>query len=291
MIRAVFFAIVALALGSDVAAQPAPASRVGEVAQITINTTWQSENSRSKNSGSSRSTLQERLLSVEGNALILEYDLTDSTLRELEERLWQFPAVVRKVPGEAPILMNTDALQARSDAWLANSGLERENCGQWYFTWTAVKIECDPQSALELIADHDLWTGTLEPGSLRAFPGTLEPAPLLAVPASTGSTAVEVRYQIDPDTVRAAKIEEAIIVARILNNPLPDRETLTAEWAAKEISGSVVVTYELDSSGYPFRRTVLTTVRTETDNDVTLFTQTVVTEREVVAATNTQNDQ
>lgn len=282
MIRSMLFAVAAIASATGVAAQPLPAARLGETAEITVTSNWENRRSLSSGSGSSSHRLIERVIAVDGDAIVLEYDLPPGATPQVRAASWQFPARIRKAPGEHPTLLNADELQARSDTWLEATGFERERCGKWFFTWTAMKIECDPRSVLGVISDFDLWTGRLEPGVMHALPGTSGPAPLTAVSTGTAGTILEARFQIDPDGVRAEGVGAALILATLTGDTSQTREALTAEWQAKDISGTRTVTYELDRTGAVLRRTVVTTVRTTTATDVETATSTHITERHVI---------
>jgi hypothetical protein len=256
MLKTVLLAAALLLGASTAIARDLQPARIGEVAEIMV--TIQTENvsttgSRSRSSG--RNVLMERVLSASSGAVDLEYDLPADVPERFRQSSWQFPARVRKVPGQPPILLNLDELQARSDRWVMEAGLSKEACGQWVFTWTALKIECDPASALGIIAAFDLWLGPVEPGMAWNVRGALRPAPLVLVSTGPQSRILEVRLEVDPDAVRIEEKETEQLVAQMTGKAAPDPVELEARWAVKDISGSITLSFELDAGGAVIRRT------------------------------------
>lgn len=141
-------------------------------------------------------------------------------------------------------------------AWLASAHLPEAACGRWVFTWTAIKIECDPQSVL----------GTLEVFDLR--------------PSDT-STSVE---QIDPEAVRRERAETDVAVAQMMGElPLAFDAALQAH-ADEQYSGSVTTRFEMDEAGRVTQRIVVSELEiSEADGSKERTTVTTTVERSRVA--------
>ena len=144
------------------------ASRAGDVYEITTDREASGETAGGESTGSShdRDAIIERVVAVRGDGLELEFDLPKEATADDRARTWQFPVRVLK-PAQGPMqLLNRPELEARIDTWLKAASLTRAACGQWYFTWSAFQIQCDPQSVIGGI--EPFWTWTPSKPSQRA---------------------------------------------------------------------------------------------------------------------------
>jgi hypothetical protein len=141
----------------DAAAEPHPfEDRVGDIYELRLESTSETTGDRSSSSSRSVNTLQERVVALRDDGVELEFDLPADATQEDRSRSWQFPARVLKSVGLPLQLLNGPELETRGRAWLAGAGLTEAACGRWVFTWTAIKIECDPQSVLQILEAFDL---------------------------------------------------------------------------------------------------------------------------------------
>jgi len=79
---------------------------------------------------------------------------------------------VRECDEKAPAIANREEMLARLDHFLTEAKISREACGSYYFTWTAFKIECDPDSVLGTVAAINLGIIPLEDGAYYTVPFT-----------------------------------------------------------------------------------------------------------------------
>ncbi|HSI18034.1 MAG TPA: hypothetical protein VK980_09710, partial [Sphingomonas sp.] len=150
-------AAIAALLLPVVAQAQTPAAKAGEIFAVSrTQRTDFSGNRGSSGMSSISGAIQERVIAVRDDGLEIEYDLPSGSSAEDREREWQFPARIFKPAYGRSRLLNAPELAGRVDSWLKLAGMPREACGHWMFTWTAFKIECDPQSVLEIIDGYDL---------------------------------------------------------------------------------------------------------------------------------------
>lgn len=231
----------------------------------------------SRSDATHRDALLERVLAVQPDGLELEYDLPPDATPAERERTWQLPVrVLRPADGPARLLNRAD-LDQRLAAWLARAGLTRAACGHWLFTWTAIRIECDPQSAVDLVASFDLRQPALRPGALirdreAAAPGTL------SVAVGGGLMA---RLMIDPGRIRRSQAEADVAAAEIGRKPLALADALRAR-AGELVAGTVTVTFQTDTGGAVRRRTRLVELSTGSGATARRTTSTETVERRAV---------
>lgn len=219
----VMFAPPALAQGVD---------HVGDLNEIRLESVSESHGDGSQGSSHSRSTLVERVIAVRDGGVELEFDLPDGATAEDRARNWQFPARVFKPAGGAFQLLNPPELETRLRAWLVSAEIPETACGRWIFTWTSIKIECDPQSVLSTLEAFDM-----RPGDATTY--------------------VE---QIDPEVVRRERAETDIAVAQMIGEaPLSIEAALQAH-AAERYEGVKTTRYETDESGWVERRIVVSEI-------------------------------
>lgn len=230
-------------------AQPKP----GEVTEI--HQSYKSDD-RSSDGGSGnssgRSALQERVVAYRADGIELEYDLPRSASPQDREREWQFPARILRQPDGSRRLLNADALEARSAAWLAKAKWTREVCGKTIFTWTAFKIECDPQTVLATVAGFDLDRQAIRPGEPYTEPGVLQAALVKTAGSTKRGPSYTVTLALDPEAIRRTKAESAVLVGEITGKPVTMAAALAA-LGGQKISGTTTLTFDTEKSGRVWR--------------------------------------
>lgn len=291
LLRLLLAIATSVAISSTSHASP-NAVKAGDVFEILLNyETSSEENGGGSSSSSGHTTILERVLRVKKNGVELEYEEPLEKDGKDKRSSWQLPAhIFRPFDGE-PTLLNIEELEARVDPWLKKTKMPREACGLWYFTWNAFKVECDPASALGIVKQYDLWPANLSEGQFYYDADALSLMPLhLRESDETGST-YTVELAINPERVKQASAESAVVVAQIMG------ETKSLEDALKEqtdhkISGTISVVIETNSSGLIVKRTKMTTMRVEKpDGKVEETVNSVVVERKLVADPKVSNPQ
>jgi hypothetical protein len=254
-------AMLALLLQAlDARAQQQVEDRAGDLYEIRL--VSESQSAGDDSSGHSRisTTLVERVISVRDDGVELEFNLPEQTPAEDRARAWQFPVRVFKSPERPLQLLNGDELETRNRAWLQLGKLTQAACGRWTFTWTMIKIECDPQSVLQMLEPFDLRPGDLRDGALHRDAQALELAPLRAGSLSSGGATFVSEMKIDPDIVRRERVEADVAVAELMGQEPLVLEATLQKRAAERISGTMVITFETDASGRVTGRTRITSV-------------------------------
>ena len=251
--------IFLLASPRAAAAQPAP--HVGDAYEVirTVKSARQSGDGSSSFTSTDRDALLERVVGVRDGGVELEFTLPRGATAEDRARAWQFPARVSKSLHGPLQLLNRPEMEARIDTWLKAAGMTRTACGRWIFTWTAFRIECDPQTVVETLEQLESQPGDLRDGALYQEARTLRPAPLRRSAGRDGA-AFAVELEIDPDAVRRERAEGDVAAAEIGGKPVTLDAALQAR-AADSIAGTVKVTFDTDAAGVVRRRTRMSEIR------------------------------
>jgi len=253
----------ALWLGLACAARAAPSQssfQVGDVFEISRDVeTSQKASDRSTGSSTDRDTLVERVVGASDAGLQLEYDLPTNTSKEDRARQWQFPARVLRPPSGPLQLLDRPLLATRAAAWLKAAGLTDAACGHWYFTWNVFQIECDPQSVVETIEGFDPGPDNLAVGAPYKDSMALDSAPLKAKTAATGSEILFVEMAIDAEKVRRDRAQADVVLGEVMRKPVTLESALKTH-ATDDVSGTIAVSFEIDSQGRVRRQTKVTTV-------------------------------
>jgi hypothetical protein len=241
------------------AQEPAPGPRVGDVSEIQ----WESVSAEtrggeSSGSSQSRNMLVERVIAVRDGGVELEFDLPAGTSAADRGRTWQFPVRVLRPPRGPLVLLNDRELETRVNRWLDGAGLTRAACGRWYFTWDAFRIECDPQSVIQMLAAFDLGPDGLRDGDPYRQAGALGAGILRREARGVGGAVFIVDLTVDPEAVRRERAQADVVVAEITR-----RESLTLDAALRaraneRITGTIRITFETDEAGRVLRRTKVT---------------------------------
>ena len=224
-------AIVALATAVVLSAHSAhadsfAADRAGDRYEISLERVSWTRGARSSGRSSSGFTIVERVIAVRDDGSELEFDLPDDASVEARARSWQFPARVFRSEHGTLELLNAPDLEARVRTWLENVQIPEAACGRWVFTWTAIKIECDPQSVL---------------GTLQAF--DIRPSDLTAGVV-----------QLDPADLRRERAETDIAVAQMTGEPPLTLEAALQARSSEQVSGTITTRFEFDEDGRAGRR-------------------------------------
>lgn len=236
--------------------------QVGDTYEIRLEQKSQSSSNGSSGSSNSRMQLVERVVELQPHGVVLEFDLPSDLSPEERSIQWQFPARVLRQQDGSFELLNVEELETRASAWLARAELDPSACGKWIFTWTAVKIECDPQSAIEMIQPYDLRQDNLFDGAMYHEPGTSGPSPLVSTPAESGSTVFKTELVIDPAYVRRERAESDLIVAEIVSGEVMTLESALQSRSTEKYSGTVVIEIKTDVDGRVVGKTRISTLET-----------------------------
>lgn len=202
------------------------ADRAGDRYEISLERVSETRGDRSSGSSSSGFTIVERVIAVREDGSELEFDLPDDASVEARARSWQFPARVFRSEHGTLELLNAPDLEARVRTWLENAQIPKAACGRWIFTWTAIKIECDPQSVL---------------GTLQAF--DIRPSDLTAGVV-----------QLDPEDLRRERAETDIAVAQMTGEPPLTLDAALQARSSEQVSGTITTRFEFDGDGRAVRR-------------------------------------
>ena len=249
-------------MASAVRAAPVPHElRAGDVFEISRDIESSSKTADGSSTGSStdRDTIEERVIAINQAGVELEYDLPRGTKADDRDRQWQLPARVLKPPRGPLQLLNGAELTVRVAAWLKSAKLTDAACGHWYFTWTAFRIECDPQTVIETIGGYDLGPDDLAAGAPYRESMALGPAPVKRTAVSPDGAVFRVELAVDPDAVRRELAESDVAVGEVSRKPVSLEDALRAR-SAEDISGTIDITFETDPAGHVWRQTKITTL-------------------------------
>jgi hypothetical protein len=220
------------------------------------------EEKQGESSGSSmdRDVLIERVVEVRGDGLVIDYDLPEGAKAEERARQWEFPARIFEPNVGPPRLLDPAGMSRRVDAWLKRSKLKRSACGRWGFTWTAFKVECDPQSVLKIITVFRLSRGTVHAGDRYQDAHAIAPTVLTQTSTDQDGTLYTAQMELNPDLVRQERAESEVVVGEILQEPITLKQALKNQ-ADMAITGTITTLFETDPNGVVVRRTTLTKMK------------------------------
>lgn len=269
--------LLAAALLLPATVAPAEPLRAGEAYEIAIRSEMSQQGSdESQSSARSNSGLVERVLAVRDDGVELEYDLPPDVPAEDRARQWQFPVRVLK-PAAGPLqLLNRPELESRAARWLEAAGMPGLVCGQWIFTWTAIRIDCDPQTVLDSLEAMDLHPAALQDGALFGDPAARAPAPLRRQAGRSQGETLSVVLAVDPDVVRRERAEADRIVAQMMG-PAAAEDTGRAGREVVDASGTIRISIETDAGGRMRRRVKVTELDVRRRDGVTESSRTTET--------------
>lgn len=243
---------------------PQSAPKVGEEYEISkrYETSHQSSDGASLGSSSGRDIILERVIGVRDGGLELEYDLPKTATAQDRSRSWQFPVRVFRPSSGSMQLLNGAELDARVEVWLKAAGWTRTACGRWIFTWTAFRIECDPQSVIKAVETFDLRYAAIRDGAPYLETEARSPGTLTKKAAGPNGATFTVVMQVDPDVGRRARADSDVAIGEIMQKPVT-LELALRERAKEGVSGTISVTFDTDSAGNVRWRTKVTKVETK----------------------------
>jgi hypothetical protein len=235
----------------------AQAMQVGDVYELAQSyQTTETSSDGSKGSSSGRTALIERVVGLRDGGVEVEYDLPPDATPKDRAREWMLPAPVFKAADGSRLLLNAAQLEARLDGWLKAAKSDRSACGRWIFTWTAFRIECDPQAILARTAELDPAAQIVKEGATYSDPRAAQDGRIV----QTGKAAFSVTVRVDPDKARHERAETDVVVGEVSGKPV-SLEAALRERAGEQVTGSITVTWETDATGVARRR--VKTTRTE----------------------------
>lgn len=226
--------------------------------------TTETSSDGSKSSSRGRTALMERVVSLRDGGVELEYDLPPDATPNDRAREWQLPARIFRAAAGSRQLLNAAQLEARLDNWLKAAKSDRAACGRWIFTWTAFRIECDPQAILARTAELDPAAQILQEGATYSDPRSAQDGRIV----QTGRGAFSVTVRIDPDKVRHERAEADVIVGEI-SGELVSLEAALRARAGEQVTGSITVTWETDATGIARKRVMTTRTAIRRQDGVT----------------------
>ncbi len=261
--------------------------KAGEQHEIIVSyETSQQGSDGSSGSSRGRDAMLERVIAVSNLGVELEFDLPTDATEEDRARTWKFPARIFRSADGTMRLLNGDDLEKRIDRWLKAAEMTREMCGRWIFTWNAFRIECDSQSVMADIEAIDLLSTDLREGAAYQQPEALGSGTLSRISDGPNGATYTVTLAVDPDAVRRSRAESDVVVGKVMQDPVT-LEAALDERSKESVSGTVEVTFDVDPSGNPTRRTVVTTLETVTADGVRETDRRTVTVERRVASRRT----
>lgn len=280
---ALMLGLLACAGNAEARQVVSPQDRVGDTYELDLLRSMRSAaDDGSSSSSNSGGMLVERVLAIRDEGLELEFDLPPNATAEERARDWAWPVRVLKSPDGTLDLLNAPELERRIDAWLVLADLPREACGHWIFTWTAFKIECDPQSVMSTLAAYDLRVRDLREGALYPVPGGLPPAPLRLESATPEASVFISETPVDADQLRLERAESDVVAGDIMGEP-KTLEAALEDRAGEQITGTITLTLSVDANGRVTSRTTATQlVITDAEGVVERTTSTQTVERRLL---------
>ncbi|NDK37867.1 hypothetical protein DT603_03320 [Pseudoxanthomonas gei] len=242
------------------------AAKVGEESEISMSyQTADQTSDGSSGSSSGRDAVVERVIGVREGGSELEFDLPKKATAEERARNWQFPVRVFKPTSGSMELLNRSELEERIEGWLKAAGWTRAACGRWIFTWAAFRIECEPESVIELVESYDLGSAGMQAGDTYRDAKARSPGVLTRKSTGPDGATFAVVLEIDPDVFRRARAESDVALGEMTQKPVT-LDAALRERAQEEVSGTISVTMDTDLAGNIWRRTKVTKVETKGRN-------------------------
>ncbi len=251
--------------------------RVGDKYEIVIETVTEISSETSSSSSNSRNTLIETVIALRDHSVELEFDHPENTSAEDRARTWEFPVRVLKSEGRPLELLNNQQLEERIQLWLERWEIPSEACGEWVFTWTAFKIECDPESVLGMLEPFDLRRADLRDGAFYHEPTALNSIRLRTEYDSSGHPIYIATMNIDSDAMKRIRAEQALVTAKILGDESVTYETALQRQNKHTISGTITTTFKTDIAGritHRIRYRVVSTIDEDGMTKSEIITQT-----------------
>jgi hypothetical protein len=273
-------------VGNFANVQPA-AERVGDTYDIRLRYQTRSESSDSSSSSSQGGYhIVERVIAVRDDGIELEFDFPSDATEQERAREWMFPARLLRRPSGEFELLNAAEMEQRIDAWLTLGGLTREACGQWYFTWNAFKVECDPHSVIATLEPYDL-RPDVGNGVLYEIPGAVGPAVLRLDRQDEDGSLYSGTAELDAEVIHSERLEADAILEQMLARA-GDNAAIDHEFdlpAIVQVEGALSLAIETDVTGRVIERRITTEVETiNSEGVIEQATRTTILSRELIAA-------
>jgi hypothetical protein len=234
--------------------------RVGDTYEIRLESASETSSDGSTGRSNSAYMLVERVVALHDGSIELEFDLPEQTSSQDRTRTWQLPARVLKSPDRPLQLLNGPELEKRLRAWMQGGQMTEAGCGRWVFTWTAIKIECNPHSVLQMLEPFDLRQSDLRDGTQYNEPGARGRVPLRLGSRNSGGETYAAEMEIDTELVREERAKADVAIAEIAGKAPLTLQTALQARGAERISGTIATTIETDAAGRVTRRTRITNV-------------------------------
>lgn len=232
----------------------APAAAQDYVLEVEYSNSAEGTDGGSHSSSEGRQAIAERVIAVTGDGVEAEYTIPDDREDVRGNERWMFPARIRILADGSKTLLNPQELAARNAAWLTEAQWPREVCSRWLFTWTAIQILCDPEAAIEAIESYGMSPGRIAEGEAIALEGALGPIVLARTGEVDGRSILTGSGPVDVAYLRESAARTALVVAEIMDETLTP-EAAQTQAAAITASGTVSVTFEVDTAGMVWKRT------------------------------------
>ncbi|MET0246017.1 MAG: hypothetical protein ABW182_04640 [Sphingomonas sp.] len=268
MIESILGAGVFMLSAHNVAAQSAtPVTAPDDATEITISYSTNGEKGATATSSSSgRNMLIERVIARRKDGVELEYDLQPEAKPEERARSWQLPARVIKGRDGRTRLVNRDQLETRLGNWLKAAQWDRSVCGRWIFTWNAFRIECDPDTVIAMIEGVDLAAQELRDGASYLDPRSTGPVRVTRSRDTAKGAQFTATPTIDPAKVSNERAETDVIMGELMRTPV-SLETALLERTKEQVSGTIMVTWDVDTAGMTWKRTRTTVLTIRSADD------------------------
>lgn len=257
-----FGATTCLFAATAARSEPSVPARVGEEYEITqsYETSEQSSDGSSASS-SGHNTLLERVTAVRPDGLELVYDFPRHASAKDRAREWKFPAQVFRSSDGSLRLLNRSELETRLETWLKAANWTRQICGRWIFTWSAFRIDCDPQSVIPIIQSYDLRGSDLRHDASFKVPEARTSGVLRLESTGSGVSTFTTLVEIDPQFVHRTRAASDVATGEIMQKPIT-LEAALRERSKEDVSGTVSITIEAESGGGVRRLTKVTNIQT-----------------------------
>lgn len=271
--------LIALAKAS---AAPSQTMEPGERHQVLLEYHNEFSNSDgSEGSSQGRQAITVRLIGKRDGGQELEFALPDSATEQDRLREWQLPARIFVAANGRGTLLNASELEVRRNRFLAAAKLTQAACGKWIFTWNAFKIECDPQSALEIAETYRLQPqGPLTDGAPFTQRDAVGSAVLACSSVDGGGKVCSATLPVDAAKLRREKAEADVVVGEINGHPVALADALKA-YERVEVEGTIETVLAVDADGSVTKRTTIVRVKlrepdgkTETSTSTSVLTRT-----------------
>lgn len=274
------FSLMCFTLAGGANAQP---MEVGERYELMLeHNNEYTESDGSSGSSFGRDTITVRLVAKRDGGQELEYGLPDDANDRARLRHWQLPVRVFVAGDGTVTLLNRAELEARRDKFLEAAKLPAEACGHWIMTWNAFKIECDPQSVIDMVAGFELQPRSYGDGVQISLQGASGSVAMQCTPADGGRSICTATLPVDVEAARAGLAEADVAIGEMTGKPVSLADALAAR-RTTEISGTIETIFDAGVDGVVIKRTTISKVRVREADGMTKVStsRSVLTRRKI----------